>query len=153
MGVMKEWECAAHGEFVSDVEICPKGCRGKSVKRVFLTPIGIKSDRTKFADQTFRSTADRYKLTDMSNKDGMSVMENQRKKHGDATSFTVPIPQAGVYDAEKHTPSQATGGALAALADAGGRPDNVLADAGVKPEPLQKRTQLMAPNWGDVPKP
>lgn len=45
MSVIKEWECKKHGAFESSHPICPAlGCRSANVERVFLTPVGLKSD-------------------------------------------------------------------------------------------------------------
>lgn len=82
MGVMKEWNCAAHGSFESDEPVCPSGCHGPFITREFRTAPGYKSINTKFMDQGMRTIAHEYGLTDMSNRNGKSVMENQRKEKG-----------------------------------------------------------------------
>lgn len=45
MSVLKEFRCKKHGNFESSHPICPAlGCRSDKVERVFLTPVGIKSE-------------------------------------------------------------------------------------------------------------
>lgn len=43
--VLKEWRCATHGTFEGSHPICGAfGCNSAAVERVFLTPVGIKSE-------------------------------------------------------------------------------------------------------------
>lgn len=76
--IIKEFCCIHHGYFEGSHPICPKlGCESEYVDRVFLTPPGIKSARTKNTDAGLQQIADDYHLTDMSNRGGESVMSQQ----------------------------------------------------------------------------
>lgn len=61
--VVKEWKCDAHGYFESDEPICPQGC--DTVSRVFLTPVNVKSDRTKNSDKTLSQLASDFAMSDI----------------------------------------------------------------------------------------
>lgn len=72
--VIKEFNCPRHGYFEASHPICHHmGCDSEGVERVFLTPPGIKSDRTKFTDNSLNRIAKDYGLTDMNNRDGQAV--------------------------------------------------------------------------------
>jgi len=75
MGIKKEWECMAHGYFESDIPKCPAGC--DTVQRVFLTPQSVNiGGRKHFVDDTLQKIADDYGFSDMSNRNGDSVVHN-----------------------------------------------------------------------------
>jgi hypothetical protein len=80
MAILKEYVCAAHGEFEAFEPVCPNGCAGRFVRREIRTAPAIRSVRTGNADAISRQLADDFGLTDLSNKDGDSVMQNLRKK-------------------------------------------------------------------------
>lgn len=59
MAVLKEWRCAEHGDFESTHPLCPNfGCESVNVERVFLTPVGTRSDSTKRFDAGIRKSAE-----------------------------------------------------------------------------------------------
>lgn len=61
--VIKEWKCEAHGYFEGTEPVCPQGCT--SVMQVHLTPIAIKSDKTKHNDSTLKQLALDYNMSDI----------------------------------------------------------------------------------------
>lgn len=78
MSVIKEWECKVHGRFDGSHPICEAGgCDSSQVERIFLTPPGIRTLRTRTIDRHLNDVAKDYNLTDMSNKNGESVMQNK----------------------------------------------------------------------------
>jgi hypothetical protein len=96
MGVLKEFSCAAHGEFeemVNGDEIppCPYGCTPRIVKREIRQAPASRSVRTSNKDKLTQDLADQYKLTNIKidKHDGKSVMENLRKgeKAGDFGAY------------------------------------------------------------------
>lgn len=80
MAVLADYECPAHGRFESLEQKCPHGCTG-GVKKIFLTAPGFIGQRTKNRDLMSKDISRRTGLTDLSNKDGLSVMENYNKKY------------------------------------------------------------------------
>src|SRR5260221_11932751 len=65
MGVIKEFECKKHGHFESSHPICPNfGCRSADVQRVFLTPVGLKSDFVHRHEQGIKKLAESYGQSD-----------------------------------------------------------------------------------------
>jgi hypothetical protein len=74
--VLHDWECAKHGVFEGSHPICPAlGCSSEKVSKIFLQAPGFKSEKTKFADASLKDIAQRYGMTNMSNKDGKAVKE------------------------------------------------------------------------------
>lgn len=72
--VIKEYNCPRHGYFEASHPICHHmGCESEGIERVFLTPTNIKSDKTKFTDNSLNQIAKNYGLSDMSNRDGKAV--------------------------------------------------------------------------------
>src|SRR5690242_16439759 len=61
--VVKEFLCYGHGRFDSTEAICPHGCT--LVERVFHTPVGLQTARTRNIDATLDTIAKDYKLGDM----------------------------------------------------------------------------------------
>lgn len=61
--VVKEFLCPGHGRFDSTEPVCPRGCT--AVERVFITPVGIQSARTRSVDATLDAIAGDYKLSNM----------------------------------------------------------------------------------------
>lgn len=91
MGVLKEFSCAAHGEFeemVNGDEIppCPHGCTPRFVIREIRTPTNSRSNKTNNTDRLMGDLAQQYKLPDIKvdKHESKSVMENLRK--GEKTS-------------------------------------------------------------------
>lgn len=65
MSVIKEWKCAKHGTFDSSHPICPAlGCRSDKVERVFLTPVGVKSEFVTRHEKGMRRLAEAYGQSD-----------------------------------------------------------------------------------------
>ena len=62
--VVKEWRCAQHGFFEGTDPICPQGCE-EDIMQVFLTPVAVKSSRTKKADKTLEQLALDYSMSDI----------------------------------------------------------------------------------------
>lgn len=77
MAVIREWKCAAHGEFENEDGRCPDGCPKRFVVQEFRTPAAIHDGTTAYTDATLRGLADSVGLTDMSNRNG-SVMNSQK---------------------------------------------------------------------------
>jgi hypothetical protein len=63
MAVMHDFKCAVHGYFESSSAICPHGC--DTVQKVFLQPVGMVSDTTRFNDTTLRNLANDFKMGDI----------------------------------------------------------------------------------------
>lgn len=94
MAVLKEFRCAAHGEFESTEPVCPHGCPKRFVVQEFRSAPAVHDGTTAYTDQTLRGLADSVGLTDMSNRNG-SVMMSQRARQGpDFTPRWVDIPHA-----------------------------------------------------------
>lgn len=112
MAVIKEWRCMAHGCFDSTEPVCPKGC--STVERVFLTPPGFTSDRTKHSDATFRQVAADFGMTNMR----IRPEEPARIPPRNLTPHFGSMPKGGTYDVAKRAAEGggAHAGALAALA-------------------------------------
>ena len=63
MAVIKEWKCAAHGDFEGSHPICPElGCDSASVERAFRTPVSVSQGKYKRFDGGLRQTADRMNI-------------------------------------------------------------------------------------------
>lgn len=69
----------AHGLFTSSdgAPECPMGC--DTVERVFITPPGLKSDRTRNIDNTLQRLAKSYGLTDLNNRGGQAVAGHDKR--------------------------------------------------------------------------
>ena len=65
MAVLHDYKCLAHGYFEAWEARCPKGCDGEAVQKVFLQPVGLKSDSTKHNDRTLQSLATEYHMSDI----------------------------------------------------------------------------------------
>jgi hypothetical protein len=81
VATLREYRCAAHGEFEAfDLE-CPYGCSERFVTQEIRTAPGLHSDRTKRADGEMQNLARDYGLSDIANgSDGESVMQTLRKR-------------------------------------------------------------------------
>ena len=63
--ILRDYHCTEHGYFEGWQDACPiKGCAGE-VSRVFLQPVGIKSEKTKAADKNLKSLAQEFGMTDI----------------------------------------------------------------------------------------
>lgn len=76
MAIMKEWSCAAHGFFDSEVAICPHGCSGAGfIERVIRTAPAFNSARTANIDKTLVGLAHQFGMTDMNNQNGTGAVK------------------------------------------------------------------------------
>lgn len=152
--VKKEWMCAAHGAFESAEESpeCPRGC--DTVSRAFLTPPGFRSARTSNIDATLETAAKRHGLTDMQNRHGQAVKRESpiqrqrqeqfqqmvRERYG-STGWGA-VPPGATMNTQTREVSSVEGrsgpGAVSALAQYHGHPDNALDEAkpGFIPKPV-----------------
>jgi hypothetical protein len=65
MAVLHDYFCDTHGLFESWDAKCPmKLCKGE-ISKVFLKPVGMKSDKTKHTDKTLNQLAIDYDMTDI----------------------------------------------------------------------------------------
>jgi hypothetical protein len=81
MAVLKEYRCAAHGEFEASKPKCPHGCSTRFVSQEFRTAPAMKSQGTKRVDRELQNLATDYRMSDIRNgPNGESVMETLRKK-------------------------------------------------------------------------
>ena len=73
MAVLHDYMCSEHGIFESMEAKCPmKFCKGE-LSKVFLKPVGLKSDKTKATDKNLKNLASDFKMTDIkSTKEGDS---------------------------------------------------------------------------------
>ena len=76
MAVLHDYKCLAHGYFEAWEARCPKGCDGEAVVKVFLQPVGLKSDSTKHADSTLQGLANEYGMSDIKSTDRKSTRLN-----------------------------------------------------------------------------
>ena len=65
MAVLHDYKCLAHGYFEAWDAKCPHGCDGESIVKVFLQPVGTRSDSTKHADTTMRGLAQDFGMSDV----------------------------------------------------------------------------------------
>lgn len=81
MGVLHNYECAAHGVYESSAgPKCPYGCAKAFQRLVFLQAPGTRSQKTKFIDRETRALAAQYRMTNIkSSPDGESVMQTMRR--------------------------------------------------------------------------
>lgn len=138
MAINKEWRCAGHGNFESDQEkpLCPfAGC--DTVDRVFLTPVGLGSARTKNIDNTFSSLAKTYGMTDIDNRGGRAAKRQPpsqaqkqqelsriiRERYGNGWG---EVPKGGTYHTDTKTVEGGGAGAMGALAKYGAMPANTV---------------------------
>ena len=117
MAVTKEYRCLQHGPFDATDGICPSGC--DTVVREFRTAPGGRSPKTKTMDKTLQGLADRFGLTDMSNRNGS--VGGSRKQPNEMVPVWGQMPKGNVYDVGKgeRQVDGAGGGATAALAGLG----------------------------------
>ena len=65
MPVLHDYYCANHGIFESFEAKCPmKNCKGE-LSKVFLKPVGMKSDKTKATDKNMKNLALDFGMTDI----------------------------------------------------------------------------------------
>ncbi len=117
MAPIKEWRCLQHGPFEAEEGICPSGC--DTVVREYRTAPGGRSPKTKHVDKTLQGLADRFGLSDMSNRDGS--VGGSRKDPNAMAPLWGQMPKGNVYEVGKgeRPVDGASGGATAALAGLG----------------------------------
>lgn len=85
---LKEYICAAHGEFESRTGKCPRGCSVRFVRQEFRTAPATRSGGGRAVDRELRNLATDYRLPDIrTSDDGLSVMQNLRKNPSFAPSW------------------------------------------------------------------
>lgn len=114
--ILNDYKCEMHGFFESDKPICPHGC--DTVQKVFLQPVGMIGDTTKFNDTTLRGLAADYGMTDIK-----SVRE------GEAQPPRLAPPQNNPFAVQWGNPSQISNFNTKSIA---GENPNGLASAGGK---------------------
>lgn len=97
MPVTKEWKCLAHGSFTGPNPVCVHGCT--TVIREFLTAPGGRSARTKAADGALEHLAQRFGLSDMSNRSGS--VGGSRRQRPDFSPVWGQMPKGNVYEVGK----------------------------------------------------
>lgn len=125
MAVLKEYRCAAHGEFEATKPKCPHGCSPRFVSQEIRTAPAMKGNSTRNMDAIQQDLATSYRMSDIRNSaNGDSVMTTLRKNPQTAPSWgDVQHAKPGFSrrgDAQVFTPSSM-----------GLQGDNAL--AGVKP--------------------
>lgn len=80
MGIIKEFMCHGHGIFETDKvpARCPYGC--KTIFRYFSSPPNVGNGVAKRVDRIANAQMRSMGLTDMSNSQGRSVMQNLKRK-------------------------------------------------------------------------
>lgn len=67
MAVIKEYRCSdCKRIFDSQIPLCIH-CGSQEVQRIFVTPFGFKSDKTKLSDDNLQHLTSSYKLDDFTN--------------------------------------------------------------------------------------
>lgn len=85
---LKEYVCAAHGDFESRTGKCPHGCSKRFVRQEFRTAPATRTGGGKIVDREMNHLANDYRLTDIrTSDDGLSVMQNLRKNPSFAPSW------------------------------------------------------------------
>lgn len=114
MAVKKEWKCLAHGPFEGPDAVCPHGCT--VVVREFRTAPAARSEKVKASDKALERLAQRYNLTDMSNRNGS--VGNSRKGAPGMEPIWADLPKGNVFEVGKGEVARdgSQGGADAALA-------------------------------------
>lgn len=74
MAVIKEYQCAAHGEFESTQMLCPHGCGTDMVERVFRTAPSIQGASFKRINQTFSEVARENRMSDLDQRGGDGML-------------------------------------------------------------------------------
>lgn len=150
MPVTKEFRCKVHGDFEGTKALCPEGC--DTVERIFKTPVGLASDRTRNIDATTRSLAKSYGMTDIQNRGGQAAKRQSgaqdqagieygkmlQERYGTGWG---KVPKGGSMNVKTGQIEGTGPGAAGALAAFGARPDNVLAEVkdALVPKPVLVR--------------
>ncbi len=137
--VVKEFRCAAHGDFDGTEPKCPYGCEG-TVQRVFLTPAAFRSNRTTRIDARLEGLAKSHGMTDISNRGGQaakrmsSKMEQQQKMAAEAIKARYgdtgwgKMQAGGTMNVQTKAIEGGGPGAVGAVGAYGGHADNALSE-------------------------
>jgi hypothetical protein len=88
MPILREYVCAAHGEFEAAEPECPHGCSSRFVRQEFRTAPAYRSGGTARIDGELKGLAKDYGMSDIpSVREGESVMGNLRKNPSHAPSW------------------------------------------------------------------
>lgn len=88
MAILREYVCAAHGEFESTEPECPHGCSPRFVRQEIRTAPSFKSGGTGRVDSELKNLSKDYGLGDIpSVREGESVMGELRKNPSHAPSW------------------------------------------------------------------
>ena len=80
MAVLHDYYCQNHGIFEAWEAKCPmKGCKGE-ISKVFLQPVGLKSDKTKKTDKTLQNLALDFGMSDIQSTREGEHQENYLQK-------------------------------------------------------------------------
>lgn len=63
--ILRDYKCEEHGFFEGFYPVCPHGQCVDGISKVYLKPVGLKSDRTKSTDRTVKQLAQDFKMTDI----------------------------------------------------------------------------------------
>lgn len=83
MPIVKEWRCAAHGEFENSTGKCPSGCpRSMVVQEIRTPPAYRRPGKMAWIDRQMQGIAADAGLTDMKSdgKAGVSVLANEMRR-------------------------------------------------------------------------
>ena len=81
MAIIKEYCCAAHGDFEATEPNCPEGCGGGMVERVFRTAPAIQTAGYRSMNATFDSLAAEHGVTNMNNNSGEGLRRADAGAH------------------------------------------------------------------------
>jgi len=107
MAVLHDYKCLAHGYFEAWEPRCKHGCEGESIVKVFLQPVGMRSDSTRHADTTLKGLASEYNMTDI---------KSTREGEAQPARFA-PAQQQNPYAVQWANPSQIAGYNTAPIKD------------------------------------
>jgi hypothetical protein len=81
MAVLHDYKCAAHGFFQAWEPKCKSGCTGDLIQKVFLQPVGMRSDSTRRSDETLGNLAKDYGMTNIQTpRGGESQMDASKRQ-------------------------------------------------------------------------
>ena len=93
--ILKEYLCAAHGDFDAGEAQCPHGCSGNMVARVFRTPPTIQSRGYRKMNATFETLASENGMKNMRNSNGQGMRKADYATHDRLNRATQMIVGAG----------------------------------------------------------
>ena len=90
MAIIKEYQCAAHGDFEATSALCPHGCGEGMVERVYRTPVGIQTQGFRNMNATLQDVAREQGMSDMNQRGGDGMLRTDwraRRRIADATEM------------------------------------------------------------------